>query len=430
MSKRRIAITGTGFCIPHGRDREEVWAKIRGGASGVERIQTFDPSGLVTQMAGEVLYPIDTHDQVGPYPVIDGAFRFTIAATEDALLQAGIDGKGNTGRTAVIAATGVGPASLERFGFLSARYFQPGDNLRKRDLSDFYPAQQEDPVADELDIFTLDQVGPAMALMSGADRILAAASACASGSHAIADAGRAIRSGRADTVVVAGVCTAVNRVMIPGFAKIQALSNRNDEPQKASRPFDADRDGFVMAEGASALVLEDWEQAKARGATILAELLGWGYSTDAYRLTDPHPEGTGMAAAMNNALNEAGCSPDDIDYINAHGTSTPYNDAAETLAIKKAFGEERARAIAISSTKSMTGHLIHAAGTTEAIFSVMALRDQAAPPTINYTTPDPACDLDYVPNEARPMPLDTVVSNSFGFGGQNVSLVIGKGAQQ
>jgi len=426
MGNRRIAITGTGIVIAHGRDREKVWSKILAGESGVDRIHGFNPEGLTTQIASEVLYPVDTVDQVGPYPVRAGAESYLVAAAQDALDQAGMSPTVKAGRKAAVLASGVGPPTMVNLGHAAARHFGSDDNLRRKSLDEFYPMQQSDPISEDLDGFWLDRAGPMLAVMLGADQVSAVASACASGSHALADGGSLIRRGEADTVLVAGVCTAVSRVMIPGFAKIQALSSRNDDPHGASRPFDAGRDGFVMAEGASALVLEDLEQAQARGATILGELLGWGYASDAYRLTDPLPDGTGMCSAMQRALESGGRRPDQVDYVNAHGTSTQYNDAAETLAIKMALGEEHARRIPVSSTKSMTGHLIHAAGTTEAIFCLMACRDGQVPPTINYETPDPACDLDYVPNKSRTAKVRTALSNSFGFGGQNVSVLIGR----
>jgi len=324
----------------------------------------------------------------------------------------------------VWCATGIGPASLELFGDVVVRHFTPDADPYADDLRNFYPAMQADRVTEGLDGFYLDTATPAVALLAGAARVYNTASACASGSHVMADAAQAIRRGEVDVAVAAGVCTAVNRAMIPGFSILQALSRHNDEPDKASRPFDAERDGFVMSNGASALVLESLDSAKARGARILGELLGWGWSTDSYRLTDPHPDGTGMALAMTRALLDAAVDPDQVDYINAHGTSTPYNDAAETLAIKKAFGEDRAYHLPVSSTKSMFGHLIHAAGTTEAIVTLLAMRDGVLPPTINYEHPDPRCDLDYVPNRARRADARVSVSNSFGFGGQNVSLVL------
>jgi len=409
----------------HGRDVAQVWQQIRAGKSGIRRLQKWDPTDLETQIGGEVLYPVDVPQTVGPYPITEGALAYTLGAAVDALAMAGLEpDPASRNRRAVVLASGLGPDTLELYGHVASRFFGPDSNIRRDSLRDFYPMQQADPWADQLDGFTLEHAGPALSVLLGADSVYNTASACASGSQAIADGGALIRRGESDIALVGGVCTALNKAMVPGFAKIKALSNRNDEPEKASRPFDADRDGFVMGEGAALLVLEEREHALARGATILAELLGWGYSCDAYRLTDPEPEGRGMALAMTRALEDSGVSPEELDYVNAHGTSTAYNDAAETLAIKKALGDERAHQIPVSSTKSMTGHLVQGAGTIEAIFCVKALEDQVAPPTINYETPDPACDLDYIPNQARALDLKVVMSNSFGFGGQNAVVVL------
>ncbi len=424
-SRRRVVLTGTGMVIPHGRDVEEVWRKIREGQGKLHRITAFDPVDMPTQIGGEVLYPVHTDEQVGPYPIDSDALRYTVASVKDALAQAGLTShSADPGRRAALIATGIGPASLELFGEVAIHHFTPEADPYADDLRDFYPAMQRAPVTEGLDGFYLDTATPASAMLMGAARAYNTASACASGSHVLADAASLIRRGELDVAVAAGVCTAVNRAMIPGFSILQALSRSNEFPEKASRPFDADRNGFVMSNGASALVVEALDHALARGAHILGELLGWGYSTDSYRLTDPHPEGVGMALAMTRALEDAQVDPDRVDYINAHGTSTPYNDAAETLAIKKAFGMDRAYHIPVSSTKSMFGHLIHAAGTTEAIVTLMALRDGLLPPTINYEHPDPRCDLDYVPNRSRKADARVAVSNSFGFGGQNVSLVL------
>ncbi|MCK6531025.1 beta-ketoacyl-[acyl-carrier-protein] synthase family protein [Myxococcota bacterium] len=424
MERRRVVITGTGMVIPHGRDVEDVWRQIQAGQGKLHRIQGFDPVDMPTQIGGEVLYPVATPDEVGPYPVDSDALRYTVASAQDALAQAGLGRGGDPDRRAVMCATGIGPASLELFGEVAVRHFAPEDDPYADDLAGFYPAMQRDPVTEGLDGFYLDTATPALAVLLGAARAYNTASACASGSHVLADAAQAIRRGEVDVALAAGVCTAVNRAMIPGFSVLQALSRHNEAPEKASRPFDAERDGFVMSNGASALVLEGLDHALARGARILGELVGWGWSTDSYRLTDPHPEGVGMAQAMGRALADAAVDPDQVDYINAHGTSTAYNDAAETLAIKKAFGTDRAYHVPVSSTKSMFGHLIHAAGTTEAIVTLLAMRDGVLPPTINYEHPDPRCDLDYVPNRSRRADARTSVSNSFGFGGQNVSLVL------
>ena len=260
--------------------------------------------------------------------------------------------------------------------------------------------------------------------MMGAQRVCTAASACASGSHAILDAVHSIRLGRADAVLTGGVCTPVTRSMMPGFAMLSALTSRNDDPAAASRPFDRDRDGFIMAEGCSLVVLEELEAARARGADILGEVLGVGIATDSYRLTDPEPTGRGMGQAMRRAMADAGVGPADVDYVNAHGTSTKLNDAAETRAIKASFGD-RASTLPVSSSKSMFGHLIHAAGVTEAIVCLQTIRNGVITPTINQENSDPECDLDYVPNVAREANVRIACNNSFGFGGQNVSVLLG-----
>jgi len=250
--------------------------------------------------------------------------------------------------------------------------------------------------------------------------------ACAASANAIGDAAELIRRGAADVMVAGGVEAPIREYAVAGFAQARALSTRNDDPEGASRPFDADRDGFVMAEGAACLILEERDYALARGVNIYAEVLGYGMSSDAYHITLPKPGGTGAARAMTAAIEDAEIDPGDIDYINAHGTSTPANDSTETAAIKLALGEEAARRVAISSTKSMTGHTLGGAGAVEAVASVLAIRDGIVPPTINLTNPDPECDLDYVPNQARVMEVNTVMSNSFGFGGHNVALIFGK----
>ena len=253
----------------------------------------------------------------------------------------------------------------------------------------------------------------------------AVATACASATNAIGDAFRLIQHGQADVMVTGGSEAAITPMGVSGFARMNALSNRNEDPERASRPFDRDRDGFVLGEGAGVLVLEDWEHARSRGAEILAEVLGYGMSSDAYHMTAPDPEGHGAGRAMRFALQDAEKNPSDVQYVNAHGTSTPLGDKAETAAIKKVFGEA-AGSIAVSSTKSQIGHLLGASGGVETIACVLALREQAAPPTINLDTPGEGCDLDYVPHEARPMTIDAVLNNSFGFGGHNACLVLGK----
>ncbi len=421
--RRRVVITGMGLVIPHGQQVDAVWARIVAGEGALHRLQKFDPVDFPTQIGGEVLYEVDAPDQVGPYPVDGDALAFTAGSVRSAVRDAGLEPPEDPSRRAVVLATGIGKASLEKFGPPAARFYPEDADAWKMDLREFFPFMQEQPESGELDGFYMDTAPGIAAVLMGAGQVYDTASACASGSHAIADAAQLIRRGEVDAALAGGVCTAVNRAMVPGFSVLQALSQRNDEPEKASRPFDAGRDGFVMSEGSAVMVLEELEHAVARGARIHAEVIGFGYATDSYRLTDPEPEGSGMALAMTRALEDAGVDPTEVTYVNAHGTSTSRNDAAETLAMKKAFGDH-AYQLAVSSTKSMVGHLIHGAGTAEAIFCVKAMQDSVLPPTINYEEPDPDCDLDYVPNEAREAEARVVMNNSFGFGGQNVSLVL------
>jgi 3-oxoacyl-[acyl-carrier-protein] synthase II len=421
--KRRVVITGMGLVIPHGQQVDAVWKRIVAGESNLHRLQKFDPVDFPTQIGGEVLYEVDAPEQVGPYPVDGDALAFTAGSVRSAVQDAGLEPPEDPSRRAVVLATGIGKASLEKFGPPTSRFYAEDEDAWKMDLREFFAFMQEQPESGELDGFYMDTAPGIAAVLTGAGQVYDTASACASGSHAIADGAQLIRRGEVDVALVGGVCTAVNRAMVPGFSVLQALSQRNDEPEKASRPFDAGRDGFVMSEGSAVMVLEDLEHARARGARIHAEVLGFGYATDSYRLTDPEPGGNGMALAMTRALTDAGVEPAEVTYVNAHGTSTSRNDAAETLAMKKAFGDH-AYQLAVSSTKSMVGHLIHGAGTCEAIFCVKAMQDGVLPPTINYEEPDPDCDLDYIPNQARQAEARTVMNNSFGFGGQNVSLVL------
>tara|TARA_Y100001968_G_scaffold203538_1_gene186849 strand:- start:161 stop:1255 length:1095 start_codon:yes stop_codon:yes gene_type:complete len=357
--------------------------------------------------------------------------RFAHGAAQRALDAAGLDTAAEDdfaerSRRAVQLAVGVGSTAMEALGPLTLSTWGQPEGGQDRDLPAFRRAAAAAPqLCEKLDEWFIDQAAPALGMLLGADRICTAASACASGSHSIFDAVQQIRLGQADLVLCGGVCTPITRSMMPGFAMLSALTSRNEDPAAASRPFDLDRDGFIMAEGASMLVLEEYEQARARGAHIHAEVLGVGIATDSYRLTDPEPSGRGMAASMLGALSDAGLGPADVDYINAHGTSTKLNDAAETLAVKAAFGD-LARKVPISSSKSMFGHLIHAAGVTEAIVCIKSIETGVVTPTINQQTSDPLCDLDYVPNTAREHRVGVAVNNSFGFGGQNVSVVFGE----
>jgi len=413
-----------GVVVPHGDDVDTVYQRVIRGENECGRITKFDASTYPCQIGSEVRYPVSAPEKIGPYTIHNEALQFVAGATDRAMSSAGlVPAEGEAmDRRSVVLSTGVGPANIDFLGPIALRVHGLDQDPYKADLEAFYGKAPGEPEAQGLDEFHLDTAAPACAVQLGAVHVYNTASACASGSHAIADAAALIRRGEADVVLAGGVCTPVTRVLVPGFAMLQALSTRNDDPEHASRPFDKDRDGFVMGEGAAVMVLESEEHARARGANILAELAGWGYSCDSYRLTDPHPEGVGMALCMSRALESAGLSAAAVDHVNAHGTSTAYNDAAETLAIKKALGEH-AYKIPVSSNKSMFGHLIHAAGSLEGCLAVKTILEGVVPPTINYDTPDPNCDLDYVPNTAREMPVDVILKNSFGFGGMNVSVV-------
>ncbi|HCP48435.1 MAG TPA: beta-ketoacyl-[acyl-carrier-protein] synthase II [Deltaproteobacteria bacterium] len=420
----KVVVTGLGAVVPHGDDIDNVYERVIRGENECGRITRFDPTGYACQIGSEVRYSVEAPSQVGPYSVHNHALKFTAGAADRALRYAGLEAATGDAmdRRSIVLSTGVGPANIDFLGPIALRVHGLDSDPYKSDLEAFYGQAPEQAEAQGLDEFHLDTAAPLCAVQLGAAHVYNTASACASGSHAVADAAAMIARGESDVVLAGGVCTPVTRVLVPGFAMLQALSTRNDDPAHASRPFDSGRDGFVMGEGAAMLVLESEDHAKARGATILAEVAGWGYSCDSYRLTDPHPEGVGMALCMTRAMECAGVGPEAIDHVNAHGTSTPYNDAAETLAIKKALGE-RAYKVPVSSNKSMFGHLIHAAGSLEGCLAVKTILGGVIPPTINYETPDPDCDLDYVPNDGREAQVDTVLKNSFGFGGMNVSVV-------
>ncbi len=424
MTQPKVVVTGMGAIVPHGDDVDQVYRDVAGGVNACGRITKFDPTGFLCQIGSEVRYQFDAPTEVGPYTVHNEALRFTAGAAERALRYAGLTaatGEGMDRRTVVLS-TGVGPANINFLGPIALRVHGVDSDPYAADLSSFYAQAPSQPEAEGLDDFHLDTAAPIAAVLAGAAHVYNTASACASGSHAVADGAALIARGEADVALVGGICTPVTRVLVPGFAMLKALSTRNDDPEHASRPFDAGRDGFVMGEGAAMLVLESEEHAKARGATILAEVAGWGYSCDSYRLTDPEPGGVGMRLCMVRALERAGLPAEAVDHVNAHGTSTPLNDAAETLAIKKALGDH-AYKIPVSSNKSMFGHLIHAAGALEGCLSVKTILEGIVPPTINYETPDPNCDLDYAPNVGREQKVDVVLKNSFGFGGMNVSVV-------
>ena len=409
-SRRRVVVTGVGMITGLGHTTADTWAGMIEGRPGIRRITLFDPSGYDSQVAGEVqdFDPANYMDRKEARRA-DRVTQFGFVAAAEALKQAGYDPSENGAEMAVVIGTAIGGITtlMEEYDTLLAK--GPGR------VSPFLmPMMLSDMTSGQLSI-KLGAKGVNYALIS----------ACASGADSIGEAANIILRGDAEIALAGGTEAAITPICMAGFAAAKALTTNNGDPARASRPFDRMRDGFVMAEGAGLLVMESEEHALKRGATILAELAGYGATSDAFHITQPAEDGAGAVRAMRKALVAAGLQPDDIDYLNAHGTSTPMNDKLETLAIKKVFGEY-AYELPVSSTKSMTGHLLGAAGAVEAGVCVMALQNQVIPPTANYETPDPDCDLDYVPNSARSAQLEAVMTNSLGFGGHNASLVFRK----
>ncbi|OJT18064.1 beta-ketoacyl-[acyl-carrier-protein] synthase II [Archangium sp. Cb G35] len=413
MSNRRVVVTGTGIITALGTGTEKNWQAMLAGKSGIGPITRFETKKIDTNFAGEAK-DFEPEQFIDKREVrrMDLFSQFALAAAEMAVKESGLPvglDKPNgyaPEKVGVIVGSGIGGlSSLEE---------QHRKGLEKGfdRLSPFFIIQMIINMAPGLISMRYGCKGPNWAPVS----------ACATSAHAIGEAWKSIRLGETDAVIAGGSEAAITPLGMGGFSVMKALSNRNDNPAAASRPFDKDRDGFVMGEGAGVIVLEELEHAKKRGANILAELVGYGANSDAHHVTQPAPEGEGAARCMRLALQSAGMNPEDVGYINAHGTSTPFNDANETKAIKAVFGAH-ARKVAVSSTKSMTGHMLGAAGGAEAVVSVLTLQRGVLPPTINYTTPDPDCDLDYVPNQAREQRVDAVMSNSFGFGGTNAVLV-------
>lgn len=405
---RRVVVTGMGAVSPLGLDVPALWQGIREARSGIGLITLCDASNLESRIAGEV-HGFDPLNYMDRKEVRrnDRFIHLAIAAASEALRTAELTATPeNADMIGVVIGSGIGGITTLAEGVITLQERGPAR------ISPFLvPAMITNMAAGQVSMM-FGLKGPNYCPTS----------ACASGAHAIGEAAEIIRRGWASAVVAGGSEAPITPIGIASFASAKAISTRNDDPAGASRPFDAERDGFVLSEGGAMLVLEDLEFARARGARILAELVGYGLSADAYHITQPAPGGEGALRSMRAALKHAGLSPDDIDYINAHGTSTPAGDIAETEAIKRLLGE-RAYRVPVSSSKSQFGHLLGAAGAIEAIVSILAIQEQLLPPTINYTTPDPQCDLDYVPNAARPGRVDTVLSNSFGFGGHNVSLI-------
>jgi len=412
---RRVVITGLGAITPLGQTVKETWENLLKGKSGVGYIDRFDTSNLPVKIAAQIrnfdpLKRLSQKEAGVPIKKLDLFSIYALWAAEEAIEDSALlKGPFDPDRVGVIIASGIGGVeTLERE--IIVGYTKGYDRISPYLIPMMIP-----DMASGLIAIKYRFKGPNYCTVS----------ACASSAHAIGDAFRLIRYGDADVMIVGGSEAPIIPTAVAGFSSMKALSTRNDEPEKASRPFDRDRDGFVMGEGAAVLVLEEYEHAMRRGAKIYAELVGYGATADAYHITAPCVDGEGAVKCMLRALEDARLSPDEVDYINAHGTSTKLNDAVETLAIKKVFGE-RAYKIPVSSTKSMIGHLLGAAGAIEAVATIMTIHTGIIHPTINYENPDPECDLDYVPNEARKKEVNVAISNSFGFGGHNVCLVFKK----
>jgi 3-oxoacyl-[acyl-carrier-protein] synthase II len=406
-----VVVTGVGAVTPLGNDAETYWQNLLAGRSGAGPITLFDPSGFPVRFACE-LKDFDPTEWIDKRKArkMDRFSQMIIAAARQAEADSGIDVAGETERTGVSVATGIG--GLESFQDCAYTLKDRGaDRVNPQSIPAIIPNMGAAWVSMEL-----GTRGP----------LASQCTACAASNMAIGDAVDAIRLGRADVMLAGGTEAGITEVGIAGFGAMRALSRRNDEPERASRPFDAGRDGFVMGEAAAILVLEDLEHAKARDAKVYAEIVGYGLSSDAQHVTEPDPTGRHPARAMAMALADASIAGDEIDYVNAHGTSTPLGDASETRVIKLALGEEKARRTPVSSTKGATGHCLGASGAVEAITCVFAVQRDMLPPTINYESPDPECDLDYIPNEAREATVDLALSNNFGFGGHNACLVIRK----
>jgi len=416
MSNKRVVVTGIGLITPVGNTVDKFWESILEGRSGVRKLSCFDPSKFSSQVAAEVL-DFDPSLYLGSKDVrkTDRFVQFAIAASKHAVSDSRLDiTKENENRVGVIIGSGIG--GLHTIESEHEKYLIRGPEKGPNKISPFLIPMLIVNMGSGQVSMHFKAKGPNTSV----------ATACATGNHAIGDAYRIIQRGEADVMIAGGSEAAITKMGFGGFCALRALSSsRNENPSTASRPFDKDRDGFVIGEGAGVLILENLEHAKKRNANIYSEIVGYGMSADAYHMTAPDPQGEGAVRCMRLAVYDAGLKPEDVDYINAHGTSTVYNDKIETLAIKKVFGEY-ARKVAISSTKSITGHLLGASGGVEAIACVLAMRDNIVPPTINYETPDPECDLDYTPNKARKRDLDVVMTNSLGFGGHNASLVLKK----
>ncbi|SDW22356.1 beta-ketoacyl-ACP synthase II [Nitrosomonas communis] len=412
MSKRRVAVTGMGIISPVGNNISDTWQSIVAGKSGITKITRFDASPFSSQIAGEVKnFDITEYISAKDARRMDIFIHYGMAAAIQAIKDAAIEDLAGLDPERIGVNIGSGIGGLPMIEDTDSAYHAGGP----RKISPFFiPSTIINMISGNLSIM-FGYKGPNLAIVT----------ACTTSTHTIGSSARMIEYGDADIMVCGGAESCVTPLAIGGFSAARALSSRNDDPVSASRPWDKGRDGFILSEGAGILVLEEMEHAKRRGAEIYAELIGFGMSADAHHMTAPCEDGEGAARCMSNALKIAGVNNDEVDYINAHGTSTPLGDIAETIAVKRCFGDH-AKKLVINSTKSMTGHLLGAAGGVEAIFSVLTLYHQVVPPTINLFEPDPECDLDYVPNTARNMKINLAISNSFGFGGTNGTLVFRK----
>jgi 3-oxoacyl-[acyl-carrier-protein] synthase II len=409
VSKRRVVVTGLGMITPLGNNVADSWAGALAGKSGIGPITRFDTAGFPCTIAGSIRdFDVSQYMPAKEARRMDLFMQYGVAAGAQSIADSGIEvTDANRARIGLVFGAGIGGLATIEDNY--AKYLE---TKTPKKISPFYiPASIVNMISGHLSIM-YGITGPNLAVIT----------ACTTSTHALGIGMRTIQYGDADVVVAGGAEMAQTPTAVGGFCQARALSTRNDEPAKASRPWDRDRDGFVMGDGAGAVVLEEYDHARTRGARIYAELIGFGMSGDAFHITAPPDDGAGARLSMENSLRDAGIAPDAVQYVNAHATSTPLGDLAETIAIKNAFGGH-ARKLAVSSTKSMTGHLLGAAGVVEAIFSVLAIRDQVAPPTINLDNPSEGCDLDYVPHSARQMKIETAVSNSFGFGGTNGTLI-------
>lgn len=412
MSKRRVVVTGLGMLSPLGNDVTSTWNAILKGESGIGPITCMDASEFTTHFAGEVKdFNVEDYIPKKETKKMDRFIQFGIAAGKQALADSGLEiNEANAARVGVTIGSGIGG-----LGLIEENHKKLMENGPRKISPFFVPATITNMISGFLSIME-GLKGPNLNIVT----------ACTTGVHNIGIAARMIAYGDADAMLAGGAESSITPLGLGGFAAARALSTRNDDPVKASRPWDKDRDGFVMGEGAGVVMLEEYEHAVARGATIYSELVGFGMSGDAYHMTSPPTDGEGAAAAMQNAINDAQVDLSKIGYINAHGTSTPAGDIAEVSAVKSIFGEQGAKELMVSSTKSMTGHLLGAAGSVEAIFTLLALRDNIAPPTINLENPGEGCDLDFVANVAKPLDAEYALCNSFGFGGTNGSLMFKK----